>query len=139
MTTRDDQSAAGSPAVLPGPPPLVLVVDDHPAITRAVSTLLRNAGYRVAVCHNGSEALECVAGEVPDAAVIDIHLPDLSGLILSAKLRQRFGDGRPIIICSGDTSMETIRSLPHVGETYFLSKPFRPEHLLDRLRALMAG
>lgn len=138
MTNRHEHAASVSPAVLPEPP-LVLVVDDNPTITRAVSKLLRNAGYRTAVCHSGADALRCIDGEVPDAAVIDIHLPDLSGLILSAKLRQRFGEGRPIIVCSGDTSMENIRSLPHVGATYFLSKPFRPEHLLDRLRSLMAG
>ena len=71
--------------------------------------------------------------------MVDIHLPDISGLVLSSKLRERFGPGRPIIILSGDASMENLRSLSHVGATYFISKPFNSQHLIDRLRELSIG
>ena len=66
--------------------------------------------------------------------MIDIHLPDISGLVLSTKLREKYGPDLPIIIVSGDTSMEMIRSLPHVGATYFFPKPINAEYLLERLR-----
>jgi two-component system response regulator MtrA len=121
-----------------GPSSTVLIVDDSPVVTRALSTILRQEGYQTAVCHTGAEALGYAQSNAPaNAAVVDIHLPDLSGLILTSKLRQHLGPDRPIIILSGDTSMENIRSLPHVGATYFISKPFNPSHLIQRLRELV--
>ena len=80
------------------------------------------------------DALKQIECEMLSAAVVDIHLPDISGLVLSSKLRERYGPKLPIIVLSGDTSMENIRSLQHVGATYFISKPFNSEHLVERLR-----
>jgi DNA-binding response OmpR family regulator len=119
--------------------PEVLIVDDSPVVTLALSRILRDEGYEPAVCHTGEEALAYVRSHRPAAAVLDIHLPDLSGLVLSAKIRERLGDGPPIIILSGDASMENLRSLAHVGATYFISKPFNTEHLLEKLGEFCAG
>src|SRR5947207_823431 len=102
----------------------VLVVDDNQMLAHALATILDQEGLRCAVCENGSEAITQIEKELPAAAVVDIHLPDISGLVLSSKLRERFGPGPPIIILSGDASMENLRSLSHVGATYFISKPF---------------
>jgi DNA-binding response OmpR family regulator len=71
--------------------------------------------------------------------VLDIHLPDINGLVLANKLRDRLGAEIPIIIVSGDTSMETIKSLSHVGATYFFSKPVNPNVLVQRLKELVGG
>ncbi len=114
--------------------PTVLVVDDNERLTRALSTILRNAGYDPIVHHSGTATLAYADGATPAVALIDIHLPDISGLVLAGKLRQKYGPGLPIVIVSGDTSMETINSLPHVGATYFFPKPLRPDHLIERLR-----
>jgi DNA-binding response OmpR family regulator len=72
------------------------------------------------------------------AAVVDIHLPDLSGLVVSQKLREILGPQTPIIVLSGDTSMTTLNSLPHVGATYFFSKPVNASYLLERMKQLLA-
>src|SRR4051812_7527820 len=96
--------------------------------------VLADAGYDPVVCHMGNDALACAQRDKPAAAVIDVHLPDLSGLILTQKLRQILGSDTPIIMVSGDTSMETLNSLPHVGATYFFSKPMNVESLIERLR-----
>ena len=66
--------------------------------------------------------------------MVDVHLPDMNGLILSQKLREQLGPEAPIIVLSGDTSMETLNSLSLVGATYFFSKPVNSEQLLDRIR-----
>ncbi len=118
--------------------PRVLIVDDSPHVTTALAKILRQEGYRTAVAHTGAAALSSAAEDPPAAAVVDIHLPDISGLVLSSKLREQFGDACPIIVLSGDTSMENLNTLSHVGANYFISKPFRPEHLLERLRELVA-
>ena len=73
----------------------------------------------------------------PSAAVIDIHLPDISGLILSQRLRELMGARAPIVVLSGDASMEVLNSLPHVGATYFFRKPVSGVMLLDHFRELL--
>ena len=110
--------------------PAILIVDDNRVVTRAMSVLVRDAGYEPVACHTGAEAMTYTEAAIPAAAVVDIHLPDINGLILSQKLRERLGPEAPIIVVSGDTSMETLNSLAHVGATYFLSKPTSPHVLL---------
>ena len=115
----------------------VLIVDDNPGVTRALARLLEQHGYRTVVCHTGTEALAYAARSKPAAALVDIHLPDICGLTLSKQLRAKFGeDSCPIIVLSGDTSMENLKRLPQAGANYFLSKPFKSEHLVERLREL---
>ena len=117
----------------------VLVVEDNFGVANALANVIRKAGFAATACHSGSDALEYLRGANPQAAVLDIHLPDINGLVLAGKLRDRLGDAVPIIIVSGDTSMETIKSLPHVGATYFFSKPVNPNVLVDRLKELVGG
>ena len=123
--------------------PLILIVDDSPTTTQALAALLHKAGYRTAEAHRGADALaaaDAAAGQGGvAAAVVDIHLPDLSGLVVSQKLRERLGPGAPIIILSGDTSMQTLNSLPHVGADYFFSKPVNTADFLERLREWLGG
>lgn len=114
--------------------PSVLVVDDSSPTTKALATLLRGSGFHPVVFHTGLAALDFAKNDMPSAAVIDIHLPDINGLVLSQKLRDTLGPDKAIIVLSGDTSMETLNSLPHVGATYFFSKPVNAAQLLERLR-----
>ena len=122
-------------------PPLggVLVVEDNFGVAKALAGVIRKAGFDATACHSGSEALDHCRAATPVAAVLDIHLPDINGLVLAHKLRDRLGDEIPIIIVSGDTSMETIKSLAHVGATYFFSKPVNPNVLVQRLRELVGS
>ena len=79
-------------------------------------------------------ALEFIRGNCPDIALIDLHLPDLSGLELSRELRQTHGDGLPIIIFSGDSSLETLKALSGVGATFFMAKPVNAPHLMECIK-----
>lgn len=116
----------------------ILVVDDNVNVSRALGELLFRAGFVPTVCTNGLEALDYLSNGTPAAAIIDIHLPDVSGLVLSQHLRDRHGPDVPIIILSGDTSMDNLNALPDVGATYFYSKPVRGSELVDRIRELTA-
>ena len=126
------QGATESPG--PAAPPRILVIDDSQPTANALSAVLRRANYETAVAYRGVEGLEKARGAAFDAAVVDIHLPDLSGLVVSQMLRDILGPRTPIIVLSGDTSMTTLNSLPHVGATYFFSKPVNASLLLDRLK-----
>jgi DNA-binding response OmpR family regulator len=131
-------NANPAPATATAPPQDgVLVVEDNFGVANALAAVIRRAGFAATACHCGSDALEYLRVANPQAAVLDIHLPDINGLVLAHKLRDRLGDAIPIIIVSGDTSMETIKSLAHVGATYFFSKPVNPKVLVERLKELM--
>jgi CheY-like chemotaxis protein len=113
-------------------------VDDDAVLRDGLSALLTDHGYRTAVMPTGAEAMEYARRcPPPAAAVVDIHLPDINGLVLSQRLRGHLGPAAPIIVLSGDTSMEVLNSLPHVGATYFFGKPAHPERLLERLAQLL--
>jgi len=114
--------------------PRILIVEDNPSIARALAEVLRKQEYETIVSLRGLDALEQARRVRFDAAVIDVHLPDMNGLVLSQKLREQLGPDAPIIVLSGDTSMETLNSLSFVGATYFFSKPVNSERLIERLR-----
>lgn len=112
----------------------ILIVEDDVTAARALRRILTDAGYEPLICHGGVDALAAAKREMPAAAMIDVHLPDLNGLILAQQIRQIVGNDIPIIMVSGDTSMETLNSLPHVGATYFFSKPLNRNTLVERMR-----
>jgi CheY-like chemotaxis protein len=112
----------------------ILVVDDDPVVGRAMEVLLGREGFSTTICKTGSEAMSNVNDQQFVAAIVDIHLPDMNGLALSQHLRISMGPARPIVILSGDNSMETIRSLPHTGATYFFAKPVNAVRLIEQLK-----
>jgi DNA-binding response OmpR family regulator len=112
----------------------VLVVDDSQPTARALATLLNAANYDATISYRGADAVEQARATPFAAAIVDIHLPDISGLVVSQKLRELLGPEVPIIVLSGDTSMQMLNSLPHVGATYFFSKPVNSHHLIECMR-----
>jgi two-component system KDP operon response regulator KdpE len=113
----------------------VLVVDDEPQILRALRVILRNAGYEVATAETKSEALDAVSVRPPDAMVLDLVLPDGSGVDVTSEVRT--WSSLPIIVLSavGD-EREKVRALD-VGADDYITKPFGTEELLARLRAVL--
>ncbi len=112
----------------------VLVVDDNQVVTRSLMSLLRTEGFEPKTFQAGRPALDYIRDHCPDIALLDIHLPDISGLELSRQLRKIHGNSLPIIIFSGDSSIDTLRSLPDAGATIFMSKPVNVPHLMESLK-----
>lgn len=113
--------------------PTILLIEDDASLGRAMQKFLETLGYAATLCQDGACALEMAQTIEPDAVITDIHLPDISGLVLSQKFREKFGPETPIIVLSGDTSTEVLKSLTHVGATYFFNKPVNLELLKDHL------
>ena len=115
--------------------PLVLVVDDEPQILRALQTNLRGAGYDVATATTAEEALATAAMRPPDAVVLDLVLPDGSGIDVARELRS--WSAAPILVLSvvGDEA-EKVAALD-AGADDYVEKPFGIDELLARLRALL--
>ena len=113
----------------------VLVVEDNKLVYSALFTLLKDEGYDPILFDQGLAAIEYARDqEAPSAALVDIHLPDISGLDVTRQLRQSFGQKIPIFILSGDNSIDTLRTLPRAGATYFFSKPVNVAALITQLR-----
>ena len=135
METLANGPSAAAHTVQPGP--VVLLVDDDPVVVRSMTLLLDKAGFGVFGCQTGAAAMAraTAAGEPAiAAAVLDIHLPDANGLVLSQQLRAVFGPTVPIFMLSGDNSMQTIRALPDAGATYFFAKPVNTGMLIGQLK-----
>ena len=114
---------------------LVLVVDDEPQILRALQTNLRGAGYEVATAASAADALSSAAMRPPDAFILDLVLPDASGIDVCRELRS--WSSAPILVLSvvGDEP-EKVAALD-AGADDYVQKPFGIDELLARLRALL--
>ncbi|MGH2984521.1 MAG: response regulator [Solirubrobacterales bacterium] len=113
----------------------VLVVDDEPQIVRGLKVILRNAGYQVDAAESKREALDALSVRPPDAMVLDLVLPDGSGVEVCTDAR-RWTD-LPIVVLSavGDET-EKVKALD-AGADDYVTKPFGTDELLARLRAVM--
>jgi two-component system KDP operon response regulator KdpE len=113
----------------------ILVVDDEPQIVRALKVVLREAGHETVEAYSVSEALDRAAVRPPDAAIVDLMLPDGSGVDLCRRLRE--WTQAPILVLSAvgdeDTKVEALEA----GADDYVTKPFAPRELIARLNAAL--
>ncbi|MDB2197170.1 response regulator transcription factor [Mycobacteroides abscessus] len=114
----------------------VLVVDDEQSLAELVSLAVRYEGWEVDVVSDGAAAIASAHQSRPDVVVLDIMLPDMSGLEVLTKLR-RIHPGLPLLLLTAKDSLEDrIAGLTAGGDDY-VTKPFSIEELMLRLRALL--
>ena len=115
--------------------PRVLVCDDEPQILRALRITLRDAGFDVVPAATAAEALDAAARRAPDAAILDLVLPDGDGIDVTRQLRA--WSALPIIVLSAVGEEESkVRAL-EAGADDYVTKPFSPRELVARLQAVM--
>ncbi|MTD46730.1 response regulator [Conexibacter sp. W3-3-2] len=116
-------------------PRRVLICDDELQILRALKVVLRDAGYEPVAVATATEALDVAAVRPPDAAIVDLVLPDGDGIEVCARLRE--WSAMPIIVLSavGDED-EKVRAL-EAGADDYVVKPFGPRELVARLGAAL--
>ena len=112
----------------------ILVVDEDEMIHRAVGLVLQKEGYRVALASTAREAMESAMDESPSFIILDLSLPDKSGLKVCLELRSWYQG--PIIILSGNGEELMVIDALDAGADDYLTKPFRPSELMARMRAL---
>lgn len=106
----------------------VLVVDDEPQIRAICCQALERAGYQVATAADGVEALRALTRTAFDAAVLDIVLPDTSGLELLRAIRERH-PGTVVVLITGFASLDSAMEAVRLGAYEYLRKPFRASDL----------
>jgi two-component system KDP operon response regulator KdpE len=115
--------------------PRILVCDDEPQILRALKVILRDAGYEAVTASTGEEALDRAAVKPPEAAILDLMLPDVDGVELTRRLRE--WSEMPILVLSAvgeeDRKVEALAA----GADDYVTKPFGPRELIARLEAAL--
>jgi two-component system, OmpR family, KDP operon response regulator KdpE len=113
--------------------PKVLVVDDETQILRALRVILRDAGFEALPADSGDEALDVAAVQRPDAAIVDLVLPDFDGVEVCRRLRE--WSEMPIIVLSAVGEEDAnVRALA-AGADDYVTKPFGPRELIARMEA----
>ena len=115
--------------------PRVLVVDDEPQIVRALKVVLREAGFQAVPAETAAEALDLASVRPPEAAIIDLVLPDLDGVELTRRLRE--WSEMPILVLSAVGEEEQKVSALEAGADDYITKPFGTRELVARLHAAL--
>ena len=117
----------------------VLVVDDDFMVAKVHGAFVgRTPGFEVAgVAHTGAAALDAAEQLQPDLVLLDIHLPDLSGIEVLRRLRERQPDV-DVLVISAAKEAETVRTALRGGVVNYLLKPFDQDALRDRLQQYAA-
>jgi two-component system KDP operon response regulator KdpE len=113
----------------------VLVVDDEPQIVRALKVVLREAGFDAVAAETASQALDIAAVHPPEAAIIDLVLPDGDGIDVTRRLRE--WSEMPILVLSAvGEEDQKVRALEGGADDY-ITKPFGARELVARLHAAL--
>ena len=113
----------------------VLVVEDEASIASFVSLYLKNAGYSVKAVGTGGDALAEVEAEQPSLIVLDLMLPDMDGIDVCRRIRQR-RDVPILMLTARDEDIDKIIGL-EVGADDYLTKPFNPRELVARVKSIL--
>ncbi len=116
--------------------PTILIIDDEPSITDVVAEVLTDEGYETLTACGGRDALNVLAERHPDLLLLDLFMPEMSGLDLLAKLQadERLAKIPVVMMTAG--AMANL-SIGHAGPTQVLAKPFDVDHLLATVRTLV--
>jgi FixJ family two-component response regulator len=112
---------------------IVFVVDDDPLVRDSVADLLRSAGWAVQMFASANQFIESARPDVPACLLLDVELPDLSGLDLQTELAKS-GVGMPIVFLTGHGDIPMSVRAMKAGAVGFLTKPFRKEELFGAIR-----
>jgi two-component system, OmpR family, KDP operon response regulator KdpE len=115
--------------------PTVLVVDDEPQILRVMRASLPIRGYEVLTASSGEEALNQLSKQVPDLIILDLAMPEMSGLEVCRRVREF--SSVPIIVLSAKGSESDKVAALDLGADDYVTKPFGMDELLARARAVL--
>lgn len=111
----------------------ILIIDDEPQIRKLIQINLESNGYKVIQASTGKEGIMLAANHPPSLILLDVGLPDKSGLGVLKELREWYS--KPILILSVQNDEENIVRALDDGATDYLTKPFRTGELMARIRS----
>ncbi len=115
--------------------PTILVIDDEASIRNVAKAYLEHAGYRVLCATTGPEGLQMALDHQPDLIVLDLMLPGMDGMEITARLRER-SDVYILMLTARSDEMDRVAGL-RVGADDYLTKPFNKDELIARITAIV--
>ncbi|RIL09832.1 MAG: hypothetical protein DCC75_05655 [Proteobacteria bacterium] len=115
----------------------VLVVDDDPVVRILVTEFLNSQGYQVETVASGADCLERLSGGLPDVLVVDLLMPEMSGIELLGTLRGNPDLAKvPVVMMSSDADTQEIAQTQNLNADCYLQKPFGMKEILAALEAV---
>ncbi len=113
----------------------ILIVEDEPSIASFVSMYLQKAGFAVRIAETGEDAIAQADADAPSLVILDLMLPDLDGIDVCRRIRQR-SDVPVLMLTARDDDIDKIIGL-EVGADDYLTKPFNPGELVARVKSVL--
>jgi DNA-binding NarL/FixJ family response regulator len=125
---------------VPAGPTRILIVDDHPLLREGIAALVAGEPDMtlVAECSNGREAIQAFRTHRPDVTLMDLQMPEMSGVDAISAIRGEFPDARIIVLTTYSGDVQVLRAL-QAGARAYLLKNLVHKELLDTIRAVHAG
>jgi chemosensory pili system protein ChpA (sensor histidine kinase/response regulator) len=118
--------------------PTALVVDDSLSARRALAQVLSDAGYEVRTARDGLEAVEVIEVHAPDILLVDMEMPRMNGIELTAHVRSRAATARlPVIMVTSRSTSKHRQQAEAAGVDLYLTKPFAEDQLLEHVQTLL--
>jgi DNA-binding response OmpR family regulator len=114
---------------------LILIVEDEPSIAEVVGLYMKRAGYQTLHAADGKSAMTLLERHMPDLVILDLMLPEVDGLEITRWLRER-SDVPIIMVTSRREEADRIAGL-ELGADDYVVKPFSPQELVSRVRAVL--
>lgn len=116
----------------------VLVVDDNPDSVAIMRGILEARGYDVATAGSGAEALQLVTSEPVDLVLLDVMMPEMSGMEVLQRIKEDATTGRlPVILVTAKTQDEDVLSGYQYGADYYITKPFTAKQLIYGIELIL--
>jgi DNA-binding response OmpR family regulator len=112
-----------------------MVIDDSIVIRKMIEIALEDEDFNIVTAISGKEALEAINRIKPNLVILDMLLPDMSGIDVLKTIKEE--NKLPVIMLSGKDSPQLIESAKELGVDDFLPKPFRDEELVEKVKTLV--
>ncbi|MBU2529955.1 MAG: response regulator [Elusimicrobia bacterium] len=117
----------------------ILIVDDETDYLNIAAQILKNAGFKVMTAENGKDGLDIVAKENPDLLILDIGLPDITGIDLKKQLNKNSSTSNiPVIFFTVCSEIDCLRDALNQDNCKYLIKPFNPDDLLEKVNSFFS-
>lgn len=116
-------------------PARILIVDDHESIRSVLDAVLSQAGHSCMTASTGETAIEMARRSKFDLVVLDVNMPQMSGLQVLQRIR-RFTPA--VLMVTGDSNIATVRAAVELGCDGYVAKPIEPAVLLARVDRILA-
>ncbi|HKR26743.1 MAG TPA: response regulator [Acidobacteriaceae bacterium] len=124
----------------PIPTNTVLIVDDDQAITDTLAAIFNMHGYNARVAYSAEQAIESIAGCVPDMALLDVNLPGMNGIDLAIVLKANHPECHVLLVSGHERTHVLLEEAAKKGHIFdIMAKPIHPTFILERVKALLSA